>query len=69
MLAFQRASTRAIERPRHRRHRYLFRDGIVDRLLSERPIEHQRRVLHGRARNDAWIAGLSFVRPTWGLWN
>ena len=65
LLALAAPSLAHLSWPRHRRHRDLFRDGDLDRLLPERAGQYQRRVLHGRARNDGLDRGpeLCFSQP------
>ena len=52
-----RAVARTSELARYRHHRDLLRDGDLDRLLSEGPGQHQRRILHGRPRDDGVDCG------------
>ena len=69
LLALGCALAGTSEPARHRHHRDLLRDGDLDRLLPEGPGQHQRRILHGRPRDDgvdrgpelclgqSWLAG------------
>ncbi len=65
-VGIQRASIRAIERPRHRRHRYLFCDGLwIGFYLKGRSNTSEEFFMAGREMT-AWIAGLSFVSANLG---
>ncbi len=48
-------------------HRPLLRHSDLDRLLSQRPVEHQRRVLHGRARDDGMDCRIELCERQPGL--